>query len=1147
MSLAQQLLSYDSLKAAVVDREEDFSTNPRFSQPLLRDVLKILRDIPDKVTAREFTGMVERLVLPTTEITIPSHTVTALLEVVILTLTQSSKSNDLKLEDAHAAQELLIKLQSIQIYYTAQNSQQEMEEWKRSIVIALNLTLNIYASVASTLYDTEASKQVVQFAENLLMESGSSPSHNTPERLQLQPDVISFNTVMMAWAKSVQKSHGRQQRHDFQRKKHAVKTAAERAEAILKLLLEISQEIPSLQPTAYSYTAAMAAWAHVVSDQTPNHVFRSLLKPMVDRCYQGDGPAPTGATLVTACKSLLHHSSAKELKQHVKELLHYQTKVHVPLDIILCNSILTAHARMEPTDKKDYLTKSYDMISFFDTHVKNPDRISYMTVLSGIRQAIHTYQPPDNKLALESKRILQQAGGYQDTRMHNDVLGALCFHADAAEELFEQMGDSIDYDSYQYLLNAYECSSRNSNSSTYPLKAEELLKQMEVLSETNLSLRPQTNEYNSAILAWLETKNLEGVDRAASVLQGLLEKYQQRLEEMSSSQYDRFYIAERPNTTSFIPIMAGYSKHGSIEHIAVVEHMLQQMGDLQLAKSQATANQRKKMAPIAQNAVATNVLLDMYARYSKENPEMLTKADNLLKRMDSMGTKTKPDEYSYTIVLKAYAAAGESIVRTMRLLEMAKRSSSGVVPLRVYNAALNALANSSDEESARAADGVFKDMQQHRQPDAFSFAAVIKVWSKMGTLEGVQRADQALQLAIRSRQVDSFCFNSVISGYAQLKTPQGTDRAKEIYYAMLQESNRNKQVRPNAFTYQNLTMNGTPEDSQDILVQMMERYQQSGRQEDIPDGKAFSHVISRWFHDQGNDASSKAEEVLQLKLKLAADNNGPIPTKYDIDSVVKKLASVGKVDRAESLLDEMYSQHSWAKEEAVSTIAYNGIFFAYATQSASAESAVKACSLLAKMEERHRDGASAKPDGQSYGDCIATWVQSRDPFRDEKSEELMRRMMMAVSKDDFEVTRAFNLVLKACKQCAERNRGNNDASVQRGARVFGEMMKLENVVNASSYAYMLNLTSYMEEEDRKVQLYQKLILQCQKAGFVSESVLGTFLWLAPPALSAKAFKVKEEHLGKLRLKDLPREWGRNVQFVKKPTAPRSDNSRRVAT
>jgi hypothetical protein len=327
-------------------------------------------------------------------------------------------------------------------------------------------------------------------------------------------------------------------------------------------------------------------------------------------------------------------------------------------------------------------------------------------------------------------------------------------------------------------------------------------------------------------------------------------------------------------------------------------------------------------------------------------------------------------------------------------------------------------------------------------------------------------------------------------------------------------------------------MTGSAGEGLELLLEMVDRFEKSGRREDRPEGKTFSHVIARLFHQKDHvTAAGLVEQVLRLKLRVHIEHEGPQPTAYDIDSTVKKMVVAGKIDEASDLLDELYEQHPALARRELSTGAYNAVLGGIAMNS-SAEGAEKALEILEKMDRRHKDdGAKARPSARSYSDCIQLWVATGSPNCDERAEELIQRMIEAVDANDPDLSRGFNLALKGCKAQAARGY-DTDACVQRGARIFGEMMKHENVVNYASYAYMLNLASYMpaEEMRSKIQLYQKLMVQCQKAGLVSPSVLGTFLMLAPPPMAEKVLGVPAEKLNALTTHKLPSKWTRNVQL-----------------
>ena len=624
-----KLLSYDSLKKAVVDRSEDFSENPRFSLLLMRDIDHVLKVCPEKIPPAAALEMVQRLVLPSPDMTIPSHVVQALVETVISAFGHTHNSKiQLTPEHALAAQDILANLQAIRIYYTRPFSPVDMQRWEKVMTIAFNMTLNFFASAASNVRGPNAAKEIVQFAESMLMEVGSSSIPPDPERLLIKPDTISFNTVIMAWAKSAPSAGVERKRQQV-----VATNAAERAEAILKVMIEISADLPSVKPSDASFAGVLSAWSAVRSERAHKHVFDRLL-PLMDKLFRArKGPAMTLSTLMMASQNLAHHKSARAIQQHISQILKYQKEFNLPLDTLLCNAILTAYRRVDSDDFPDSYDNARMMVEFFNDNVRSPDRLSYALVVGGIRRSVQKLGRGDDFFCSEAKRLLIQAGDLADIRMQNDVLGVLVQHPDDSEIVFNGMGESVDYHSYMYLLSAYERCSNASND--YAEKADALLRRMEAASESHDSLRPQTSDYNAVIIAWLARNDIDSVENAHAVLQRLLKRYHGQLEKLRNSRIP-FHIKERPNSTSFITIMTGFSKRGNLKHVEVVEDMLQEMGDMQIAKSQASEELMNAHANVAQNSIAANVLLDMYVKYSKVDPSFLRKAENLMKRTGNL-------------------------------------------------------------------------------------------------------------------------------------------------------------------------------------------------------------------------------------------------------------------------------------------------------------------------------------------------------------------------------------------------------------------------------------------------------------------------------------------------------------------------------
>jgi len=870
--LAVKLKSCFSLQEALTERGEgvDFSTEgPRFSQLLLQDVMKIVRQLDTStdeplLSPRELLTIVHNLILPRAEMTIPSHALKALLELAVLTVSRlnpkgrttattstsniTTKTPLLTLDDAICCEELLRKLLTIQIYDTRHGQQHHYEDWNKSLLILMNLTLNLYSTVASHLHDISASRQVVQMAEKLLLESASSSQKYHQEhqhaklgheRLQLMPDVISFNTVIMAWGKSVQTSQLQKRRNRHSKTVHeAGVAAAERAQAILGLLLHLSINEPNLLPTETSYNVALGAWANVSPfSKIATSEAMQLLEDMVEQNRSSGSlhPPPTAATLVTVSK-VLASCSAKVIHGNICKLLQYRDEFQIdPSDIILDNALLTAYARSarSASSVDDNLTTCRHMIEFFDTHLKmyqKPDRVSFLMSLDALQDCSRRIfqnnknfrhkKEVDNFVLPTSRRLLREAveSNVVDTRMYNDVLGTHASNADEAQLLFDHH-PSVDYMAYVRLMEAYEhtakslsaqkgkCSNTLESVTELAKRAELILYQLEKLSESNPFLRPQTNLYNAVILTHLERQSLEGVQSAALVLKRLQQKYKQRLQEYQGNAQQDSRICERPNTTSFVSVMAGYLKHGrSSSDVEVVEGLWNAMTDLQLARTQVPPNMSKKVAPVQANTVAMNILLRMYAKYCNEQPHLLKQAEQLaLERMIP-----EPDEFSFTILSQAYSNAikginakdgvqrrKEILDRTNDLLDVVRNQIKNP-GLRFYNAVLHTLAQCSSKEAALTAENVLLQEMSSLNPDSYSYAAIIAAWTNLKTEEGLDRARDILLSSAANGVVDTFCFNTVISDFAKLGDIEQAGRLVEVM--------KDRSLCPTAFTYKKLAL-----------------------------------------------------------------------------------------------------------------------------------------------------------------------------------------------------------------------------------------------------------------------------------------------------------------------------------------------------
>lgn len=223
--LALNLLSYETLHEALMDRGETNRT--RFSQLLLADVVGVV----DQLDGPQLAALIDTLIIPQPEMTVPSHCLPGVLDLLVKFTKKysddSSTPSHFTLNDCVMARGILSKVVSINIYHTTEYSDNIAKKQSSTLKFSLNRILHMFSILSQQMRSPEASRDVVQQAEHLLMEFGGVPTIK-PERLHLSPDIVSFNTVITAWARS----NSKQQREKKQR--HTSKqayAAAKRTEA----------------------------------------------------------------------------------------------------------------------------------------------------------------------------------------------------------------------------------------------------------------------------------------------------------------------------------------------------------------------------------------------------------------------------------------------------------------------------------------------------------------------------------------------------------------------------------------------------------------------------------------------------------------------------------------------------------------------------------------------------------------------------------------------------------------------------------------------------------------------------------------------------------------------------------------------------
>jgi pentatricopeptide repeat protein len=154
-----------------------------------------------------------------------------------------------------------------------------------------------------------------------------------------------------------------------------------------------------------------------------------------------------------------------------------------------------------------------------------------------------------------------------------------------------------------------------------------------------------------------------------------------------------------------------------------------------------------------------------------------------------------------------------------------------------------------------------------------------------------------------------------------------------------------------------------------------------------PNVVSFSSMMNAWVKSWRPEAPEKVEKLLDDMKRLHMEHPawGVIPNQVTYATAIDAWAKVGRVDRAEGLLKEMYEEG--LKPNLPS---FNG----YLVSLARAGEMDKAESVLEQMEALYDSGElEDRPNVISYSTVLDAFAKSKDDGAAERSESILRQMI----------------------------------------------------------------------------------------------------------------------------------------------------------
>ena len=384
---------------------------------------------------------------------------------------------------------------------------------------------------------------------------------------------------------------------------------------------------------------------------------------------------------------------------------------------------------------------------------------------------------------------------------------------------------------------------------------------------------------------------------------------------------------------------------------------------------------------------------------AKQGVFFVEKAVSLLNEMESdSGSLAKPDVYSYCTVISALAKCGdissaelaedylersgnifdtpscnavlaawantgtrEGAERCNKILDKLEEAleegpamKGGVGPNSIsYHTSISAWSKSCQigdgGHAAEQAENVLHRMENQYtrsllsdnekknryQPNVIAYSSIIDCWSKSGSLNGAQRAEQLLHRmeTLSSSGENSrvkpniVSFSSVLTAYGRLNSEDGAKRADSLLQYMKQKYNDSKDndIKPNVVSYFAVIDSWARSNSTDAgmrckeLLEEMELLYRQGDKRMKPDVRVYARVISAHLKSRRKGSDIVAEELVNKMEHYSKsgleDSALAKPNVVIYNTLISSYAKRGDSKRALKILNQLDAYNAMIQNE----------------------------------------------------------------------------------------------------------------------------------------------------------------------------------------------------------------------------------------
>ena len=333
----------------------------------------------------------------------------------------------------------------------------------------------------------------------------------------------------------------------------------------------------------------------------------------------------------------------------------------------------------------------------------------------------------------------------------------------------------------------------------------------------------------------------------------------------------------------------------------------------------------------------------------------------------------------------------------------------------IYQAVLNAYANSKEPGSAQKAEQILHKMEllyrrgyDKLRPRTVSYNTVIASWAYSADPGAAERAEAIIYHMLALPQdinPDTRSFNTALYAWATSGLKEAPSRAESLLKRMEDLRVRGVIEGPNTISYNNLLHvhaqsgdNAAPKRTEAILGHMLKMVEKDGRYSVQPNAVTFNSVINAWAKSGQKGAAHRASAVLEQMEDLCSRGRKEIcPDTVTYSTVIDcwaKSGERGAAQNALALLEKMEQLQLGDRcNISPNTITYTTVISALG-RSREKGAAQRAELLLKRMEAMHEQGnTNVKPNLITWIAVIDAYSKSRWKGAAKRAEEILERMI----------------------------------------------------------------------------------------------------------------------------------------------------------